>query len=224
MADSSFDVVSKVDRQEVDNALNQAGKELATRFDFRGTDTSIAWQGEETVTITSSTEERAKAAIDVFKEKLIRRDISMKAFDAGEPQASGKTYKVSGSIKQGIDSENAKKITKLIRDEGPKGVKAQIQGDEVRVSSKKRDDLQAVIALLKKADLDVALQFVNYRGNGSRGQYADRHGTCATRTQSRRPRWRLLGHHRRVHLRQTRADAAVGALPGDRPRQQTKPT
>jgi cyclic-di-GMP-binding protein len=164
MADSSFDVVSKVDRQEVDNALNQAAKELATRFDFRGTDTSIAWQGEETITITSSTEERAKAAVDVFKEKLIRRDISMKAFDvAGDPHASGKTYKVSGTIKQGISSEDAKKITKLIRDEGPKGVKAQIQGDEVRVSSKKRDDLQAIIAMLKKADLDVALQFVNYR-------------------------------------------------------------
>jgi cyclic-di-GMP-binding protein len=163
MADSSFDVVSKVDRQEVDNALNQAAKELATRFDFRGTDTSIAWQGEEGVTITSSTEERVKAAIDVFKEKLIRRDISMKAFDVGEPQASGKTYKVSGTIKQGISSEDAKKITKLIRDEGPKGVKAQIQGEEVRVSSKKRDDLQAVQALLRGADLDVALQFVNYR-------------------------------------------------------------
>ena len=163
MADSSFDVVSKVDRQEVDNALNQAAKELATRFDFRGTDTSIAWSGDETIVITSSTEERAKAAVDVFKEKLVRRDISMKAFDAGEPTASGKTYKVTGNIKQGISSENAKKITKLIRDEGPKGVKTQIQGDEVRVSSKKRDDLQAVIATLKGADLDVALQFVNYR-------------------------------------------------------------
>ena len=97
MADSSFDIVSKVDRQEVDNALNQAAKELSTRFDFRGTDTSIAWKGEEVIEIVSSTEERAKAAVDVFKEKLIRRDISMKAFDAGEPQASGKTYKVSGT-------------------------------------------------------------------------------------------------------------------------------
>jgi uncharacterized protein YajQ (UPF0234 family) len=163
VADSSFDIVSKVDRQEADNALNQAAKELSTRFDFRGTDTTIAWKGDEIVEIVSSTEERAKAAVDVFKEKLIRRDISMKAFDAGEPQASGKTYKVSGSIKEGISSENAKKITKLIRDEGPKGVKAQIQGEEIRVSSKKRDDLQAVIALLKGADLDVALQFVNYR-------------------------------------------------------------
>ena len=163
MADSSFDIVSKVDRQEADNALNQAAKELSTRFDFRGTDTTIAWKGDEIVEIVSSTEERAKAAVDVFKEKLIRRDISMKAFDAGEPQASGKTYKVSGSIKEGISSENAKKITKLIRDEGPKGVKAQIQGEEIRVSSKKRDDLQEVFALLKGADLEVALQFVNYR-------------------------------------------------------------
>lgn len=163
MADSSFDIVSKADRQEVDNALNQAAKELATRFDFRGTDTTIEWQGEEGVILVSSTEERVKAAVDVFKEKLIRRDISMKAFEAGDPQPSGKTYKVIGGIKQGIDSENAKKITKLIRDEGPKGVKAQIQGEEIRVSSKKRDDLQAVIALLKGADLPVALQFVNYR-------------------------------------------------------------
>ena len=163
MADSSFDIVSKVDRQEVDNALNQAAKELSTRFDFRGTDTTIAWAGEEVIEIVSSTEERVKAAVDVFKEKLIRRDISLKAFDAGDPQACGKTYKVSGTIKQGIDQEHAKKITKLIRDEGPKGVQAQIQGDELRVSSKKRDDLQAVIALLKGADLDVALQFVNYR-------------------------------------------------------------
>jgi cyclic-di-GMP-binding protein len=163
MADSSFDVVSKVDRQEVDNALNQAAKELSTRFDFRGTDTSIAWKGEEVIELTSTTEERVKAAVDVFKEKLVRRDISMKAFDAGEPQASGKTYKVTGDIKQGISSEQAKKITKIIRDEGPKGVKAQIQGEEIRVSSKKRDDLQAVQALLRGADLDVALQFVNYR-------------------------------------------------------------
>ena len=163
MADSSFDVVSKVDHQEVDNALNQAAKELATRFDFRGTDTKIAWKGDDIIEITSSTEERAKAAIDVFKEKLIRRDISMKAFDAGEPQSSGKIYRVTGTIKQGIAGESAKKITKLIRDEGPKGVKTQIQGDEIRVSSKKKDDLQAVISMLKQADLDVALQFVNYR-------------------------------------------------------------
>ncbi|MBT0565901.1 YajQ family cyclic di-GMP-binding protein [Williamsia sp. CHRR-6] len=163
MADSSFDVVSKVDRQEVDNALNQAAKELTQRYDFRGTDTTIEWSGEEGIVITSSSDERATAALDVFKEKLIKRDISLKAFDAGEPVASGKGFKLTGTIVQGIDTEKAKKITKAIRDEGPKGVKAQIQGDELRVSSKKRDDLQEVIALLKSKDFDVALQFVNYR-------------------------------------------------------------
>jgi cyclic-di-GMP-binding protein len=163
MADSSFDVVSKLDRQEVDNALNQAAKELGTRYDFRGTDTKIAWKGDEAIELTSSTEERVKAALDVFKEKLIRRDISLKAFDAGEPQASGKTFKVTGTLKEGISSEHAKKITKLIRDEGPRSVKTQIQGEEVRITSKSRDDLQAVQALLKGADLEVALQFVNYR-------------------------------------------------------------
>ncbi len=163
MADSSFDVVSKVDRQEVDNALNQAAKEIANRYDFRGTGAKIAWSGEETVVLTAEAEERVKAALEVFKEKLIRRDISLKAFDAGEPQSSGKVYKITGTLVQGIDQEKAKKISKKIRDEGPKGVKAQVQGDELRVSSKKRDDLQAVIALLKGSDFGIALQFVNYR-------------------------------------------------------------
>ncbi|MBB5914476.1 hypothetical protein BJY24_003343 [Nocardia transvalensis] len=163
MADSSFDVVSKVDRQEVDNALNQAAKELTTRYDFRGTGASVEWSGEEKIVLSAESEDRVKAALEVFKEKLIRRDISLKAFETGDPQSSGKVYKITGTLVQGISQENAKKISKLIRDEGPKGVKAQIQGDELRVSSKKRDDLQAVISLLKNADLDVALQFVNYR-------------------------------------------------------------
>ncbi|MBN9608858.1 MAG: YajQ family cyclic di-GMP-binding protein [Actinobacteria bacterium 69-20] len=163
MAESSFDIVSKADRQEVDNALNQAAKELAQRFDFRGTDAAITWAGEESVTISASTEERCKAAIDVFKEKLIKRGLSLKSFTIGDPAPSGKTYKVTGTLVQGISSENAKKIAKLIRDEGPKAVKSQIQGDQLRVTGKSRDDLQAVIALLKEADLDVALQFTNYR-------------------------------------------------------------
>jgi uncharacterized protein YajQ (UPF0234 family) len=163
MADSSFDVVSKVDRQEVDNALNQAAKELAQRFDFRGTNASIAWAGEAGVTLSADTEERVAAALDVFKEKLVKRSISLKVLDADEPQASGKSYKISARIKQGIESDVAKKIAKLIRDEGPKGVQAQIQGDQLRVSGKKRDDLQAVQQLLRGADLDVALQFDNYR-------------------------------------------------------------
>ncbi|MDQ7810398.1 YajQ family cyclic di-GMP-binding protein [Amycolatopsis sp. A133] len=163
MADPSFDVVSKVDRQEVDNALNQASKELGTRFDFRGTGTTINWSGEEALTIESETEERALAAIEVFKEKLIKRNISLKAFEAGEPALSGKIYKVSGKILQGIASDKAKQIAKYIRDEGPKGVQAQIQGDQLRVSGKKKDQLQDVIALLKGKDFEIALQFTNYR-------------------------------------------------------------
>ncbi|MCU1628252.1 MAG: protein yajQ [Pseudonocardia sp.] len=163
MADPSFDVVSKVDRQEVDNALNQASKELSQRFDFRGTDTSISWAGEEAVIIESETEERAKAAVDVFKEKLIKRNISMKAFEADEPTISGKVYKIAGKILQGIEQDKAKEISKAIRDEKFKGVQAQIQGDQLRVTGKKKDDLQAVIALLKGKDFGIALQFTNYR-------------------------------------------------------------
>jgi cyclic-di-GMP-binding protein len=163
MANPSFDVVSKVDRQEVDNALNQAAKELSQRYDFRGTGTSIAWAGEEAITITSETEERCTAAIDVFREKLVRRDISLKAFDVGEPAVSGKTYKVTGSLVQGISKEKGKEITKVIRDEGPKGIQAQIQDDQLRVTGKKKDELQAVISLLKGQDFGIALQFTNYR-------------------------------------------------------------
>jgi cyclic-di-GMP-binding protein len=163
MADPSFDIVSKVDRQEVDNALNQAAKEVSQRFDFRGTNASIEWSGELGVTIKADTEERAKAALDVFKEKLVKRSISMKALDAGEPKASGKQYIIASTLRQGIDSDHARKIAKLIRDEGPKGVQAAIQGDQLRVSGKKKDQLQDVIAMLKNADLEVPLQFTNYR-------------------------------------------------------------
>lgn len=162
-SESSFDVVSKVDRQEVDNALNQAAKEISQRYDFKNVGASITWSGEERVAMTANSEERVKAVLDVFETKLIRRGISLKSLDAGEPRASGKEYRLEAGIKQGISSEDAKRISKLVRDEGPKGAKATITGDEVRVSSKSRDDLQAVIALLKGADLDVALQFVNYR-------------------------------------------------------------
>ncbi|HWG99941.1 MAG TPA: YajQ family cyclic di-GMP-binding protein [Pilimelia sp.] len=162
-ANPSFDIVSKVDRQEIDNALRQTEKELATRFDFRGTGAAISWAGEDGVTLTAETEERVKAALEVFKEKLVRRNISLKSLDAGDARASGKTYKIDCRVIQGIDSEKAKAISKKIRDEGPKGVQAQIQGDQLRVTGKKKDDLQEVIALLKNADLGVALQFTNYR-------------------------------------------------------------
>ena len=163
MADPSFDIVSKIDRQEVDNALNQAAKEIAQRFDFRGTNASIEWSGELGVTIKADTEERAKAALDVFKEKLVKRSISMKALDAGDPKASGKQYVITSTLRQGIDQDHDRKIAKLIRDEGPKGVQAAIQGDQLRVSGKKKDQLQEVIGMLKGADLDVPLQFTNYR-------------------------------------------------------------
>lgn len=160
--DSSFDVVSKVDRQEVDNALNQAAKEISQRYDFKGVGASISWSGDAIV-MTANSEERVKAVLDVFQTKLVRRQISLKAIDAGDPKQSGKEYRLEAAMKQGLSSEDAKKIAKIVRDEGPKGVKTQITGDELRVSAKSRDDLQAVIALLKGADLDVALQFVNYR-------------------------------------------------------------
>jgi cyclic-di-GMP-binding protein len=162
-ANPSFDIVSKVDRQEVDNALRQAEKELSTRFDFRGTGAQIAWAGEQAVTLQAETEERAKAALEVFKEKLVKRHISLKSLDVGEPKPSGKTHKIECKVIQGIDSDKAKAISKKIRDEGPKGVQAQIQGDQLRVSAKKKDDLQAVIAMLKSEDFGVALQFTNYR-------------------------------------------------------------
>ncbi|MGH3678731.1 MAG: YajQ family cyclic di-GMP-binding protein [Natronosporangium sp.] len=162
-ANPSFDIVSKVDRQEVDNALRQAGRELGTRFDFRGTGAEITWAGEEAVSLQAETEDRVKAALEVFKDKLVKRSISLKALDAGEPRPSGKVYKVDCKIIQGIDADKARAISKKIRDEAPKGVQAQIQGDQLRVTGKKKDDLQRVIALLKDADFGVALQFTNYR-------------------------------------------------------------
>jgi len=162
MADSSFDVVSKVDHQEADNALNQAAKEVDQRYDFKGTDASIEWSGEK-VMIKANSQDRALAVLDVFETKLIKRGISLKSLDAGEPYPSGKEFRIECSLKNGIDQENAKKISKIIRDQGPKSVKAQIQGDELRVSSKSRDDLQETMALLRSSDLEVDLQFTNFR-------------------------------------------------------------
>jgi cyclic-di-GMP-binding protein len=162
MADSSFDIVSKVERQEVDNALNQAAKEISQRYDFKNVGASIAWSGEK-ILMQANSEDRVKAILDVFETKLVKRGISLKSLDTGEPQLSGKEYKIFASIEEGISQDNAKKVAKIIRDEGPKGVKPQVQGDELRVSSKNRDDLQAVIALLKGKEFDFALQFVNYR-------------------------------------------------------------
>ena len=162
-SESSFDIVSKINHQEVDNALNQTAKEIGTRFDFRGVGASISWSGDHAVEIKANSEERAKAVLDVFKEKLVKRTVSLKILDADEPKLSGKEYRLHVGLKEGISQENAKKISKIIRDEGPKGVRAQVQGEELRVSSKKKDELQEVQGLLKGKELDLALQFVNYR-------------------------------------------------------------
>jgi uncharacterized protein YajQ (UPF0234 family) len=163
MADSSFDIVSKLDQQEIDNAINQAQREVSQRFDFKNTGAKIERSGTHGVEISASADDRATAALDVFKDKLIKRNQSLKILEAGEPRQSGRESKISVALKEGISQEQAKKVGKLIRDEGPKGVKVQVQGDELRVSSKKRDDLQSVIALVKGQDYDFAVQFTNYR-------------------------------------------------------------
>ena len=164
MADSSFDIVSKYDKQEVANAVNTAAKEIANRYDFKGVGARVELAGE-VVKIEASTEERCKAALDVVQTWLVKRGVSLKHLDVPDagPRLSGKEYKLDCPLKEGISSENAKKIAKIIRDEGPKSVKSQIQGDELRVTSKSRDDLQSLQRLLKEQDLDVALQFTNYR-------------------------------------------------------------
>ncbi|MFT3944862.1 MAG: YajQ family cyclic di-GMP-binding protein [Ancrocorticia sp.] len=164
MADSSFDVVSEYDRQEVDNAVNQTAKEIAQRYDFKGVGASVSLSGEA-ITMVANSAERVMAIYDVLQSKMFRRGVSLKVLDIGdgEPKQSGKEFRLVATLKKGLSQENAKKLSKLVRDEGPKGVKVQIQGDELRVSSKSRDALQDVIALLKDADVDCALQFTNYR-------------------------------------------------------------
>jgi uncharacterized protein YajQ (UPF0234 family) len=162
MADSSFDIVSKIDQMELDNAFNQCDREIATRFDFKNTETKIEKTGLKVV-LESSTEERVKAALDVFKDKLIKRNVSLKHLDASEPELSGKTYRITCNFKEGISTENAKKVAKFLKEKGPKSLKTQIQGEELRVSSKSKDDLQSAIALVKKESWEFAVQFTNYR-------------------------------------------------------------
>ncbi len=163
MADPTFDIVSKVDKMEADNALHQAQKEIAQRYDFKNVGAEVDWSGEKLL-LKASSEDRVKAVLEVLEAKFIKRGISLRSLDAGEPYASGKEYRIDISLKNGISSEDAKKISKIIRDEGPKSVKSQIQGDELRVTSKSRDDLQATMTLLKGSDsIEVDLQFVNFR-------------------------------------------------------------
>ena len=162
MADSSFDIVSKIDQMELDNAFNQCDREIATRYDFKNTETKIEKTGLKVV-LESGTEERVKAALDVLKDKLIKRNVSLKHLDASEPVLSGKTYRINCEFKEGISTENAKKIAKFLKEKGAKSLKTQIQGDELRVSSKSRDDLQTAIAQVKKESWEFAVQFTNYR-------------------------------------------------------------
>jgi len=160
---ASFDVVSEVDRQEVRNAVDQAQREIATRFDFKNTGSSIE-QNELTFTLRSVTEDRLTALRQVFEEKLVKRGVSLKGLDYGDVQdATQNTVRQVATLKVGISSDKAREINRLIKEKSPKGVSSQTQGETVRVNGKKRDDLQATIALIKGADLGIPVQFENFR-------------------------------------------------------------
>jgi len=161
---SSFDIVSKVDMQEVDNAINQARKEIIQRYDFKGTKTSIELkQKESEIVLISDDDFKMKAVVDILQSKFVKRGVPLKALTYGsvESAASG-TVRQTIKLQNGIDKENAKLITKLIKDSRLK-VQAQIMDDQVRVSGKSKDDLQSVMAMLRQADLKFAIQFTNYR-------------------------------------------------------------
>ena len=159
----SFDVVSEVDQQEVRNAVDQAERELSTRFDFKNTNSSIEQNGM-VLTLRSITEDRLAAVRVVLEERLVKRGVSLKGLEYGDvEEATQNTVRQVATIKVGISSDKAREINKLIKSEAPKGVASQTQGDTVRVTGKKRDDLQAAIALLKGADLGIPLQFQNFR-------------------------------------------------------------
>lgn len=159
----SFDVVSEVDRQELRNAVDQAQRELDNRFDFKNTDSSIE-QKELVLTLRTSSEDRLRALKVLLEEKFVKRGLSLKGIEWGKvEQASGESVRQVVTVQVGISSDKAREINKLIKEKGPKGISSQTQGDQVRVTGKKRDDLQTVIALLKSQDLGVPLQFENFR-------------------------------------------------------------
>ena len=160
---TSFDVTSEVDMQEVRNAVDQASREIATRFDFKNTGATVELKGSE-IELHAPTEDRRKALVQVLEEKLVRRQVSLKAVSYGKiEEASKGALRQTAALNAGISADHAKKINKLIKDLGLKGVQSQTQGDQVRVTGKKRDDLQAVIAVLKEQDLDIPLQYGNFR-------------------------------------------------------------
>lgn len=159
----TFDVVSQVDMQEVRNAVDQAQRELSTRFDFKGTDSTVELHDNE-MRLHSATEDRLKAVVQVLEEKLVKRKVSLKALDYGKvEEASRGAARQTVTLKAGLSSDNAKAINRWIKDKGPKGVSSQTQGDQVRVTGKKRDDLQTVIAGLKEEDFGIPVQFENFR-------------------------------------------------------------
>ena len=159
----SFDIVSEVDRQELKNAVDQAQRELANRFDFKNTDSSIE-QKELVLTLRTASEDRLRALKLLLEEKLVKRQVSLKGLDWGKiEQASGESVRQIVTVNVGINSEKAREINKLIKEKGPKGVSSQTQGEQIRVTGKKRDDLQATMTLLKSSDLEVPLQFENFR-------------------------------------------------------------
>jgi hypothetical protein len=159
----SFDIVSHVDMQEIRNAVDQANREASTRFDFKGTDSRIE-MGTDELTLHSSTEDRLAALRQVLEEKLVRRQVSLKVMDPGKVEEAAKgTARQRIAIRAGISQENAKRLHKLVKDLGLKNVTSQTQGDQVRITGKKRDDLQAMIAACKAEDLDIPLQFENFR-------------------------------------------------------------
>ena len=161
-ADFSFDIVSEVSMPELTNAVDQAMREIAQRFDFKGTETSIT-RDDKSIEIHSSTEDRLKAALEVLKEKAVKREISLKALSPGQVQPAAKgTYRQTVSVTVGISDEKAKELTKFIKTLGAK-VQTQIQGDRVRVTGKKKDDLQVVIQAVRGHDFGIPLQFTNYR-------------------------------------------------------------
>ncbi len=162
MADSSFDVVVETDRQEVDNAINQASKEVAQRFDFKGAGASIAWSGEQ-ILIMANSEDRVLAALDVLRDKLVKRKVSLKALEHDQPKpAGGQNYRLDISLVNGIPSEKAKALVKAVKSSKLK-VQAAVQGDQLRISGKNRDDLQQAQAILREHDQDLPLKFTNYR-------------------------------------------------------------
>jgi cyclic-di-GMP-binding protein len=162
MADSSFDVVVETDRQEVDNAINQASREVSQRFDFKGTGASVAWAGDGIV-ITANSEDRVEAALEVLREKLVRRKVSLKALDYDRPRpAAGQTYRLDISLLHGIPTDKAKALVKALKQSKLK-VQAAIQGDQLRISSKSKDDLQRAQAILRENDQDLPLRFTNRR-------------------------------------------------------------